>query len=271
MRWSRVLAPLALLFAAIALTGCRTAVEPVTGRGQFILTSRGEETRMGLQSWRKTLDEERPCRNRKQVAAVARVGRAISEAVDEEDFEWEFRAFESSQANAFCLPGGKVAVYSGLFRYVANDAELAAVVGHEIGHALARHGGERMTQGMLQNLGELGLSVVLRSKPPSHRARWMAAYTGLTTLGVVLPYSRTHEYSADQIGLILMARAGYLPEASISFWSKFGASGTSSTIEEFLSTHPMGAKRRERLRSLLHRAQLEYDMAPIKLGLGTVY
>ena len=271
MRWSRILASLALALGSFFLTGCQTAVEPITGRRQFILTSPGEETRMGLQSWRETLGKERPCRDSRKVAAVERVGRAISEAVDEQGFEWEFRAFESDQANAFCLPGGKVAVYSGLFRFVANDAELAAVVGHEIGHALARHGGERMTQGMLRNLGELGLSVALRNKPQSHQARWMAAYTGVTTLGVILPYSRTHEYSGDRIGLILMARAGYLPEAAVSFWGKFGASGTSSPIAEFLSTHPMGAKRRQRLRGMLPKAQLEYDMAPVKRGLGTVY
>lgn len=271
MRCWRILAPLTLLFAGIALTGCRTAIEPVTGRSQFILTSRGKETSMGVQAWHETLGEEKPCRNRKQVEAVERVGRAISQVVEEEGFEWEFRTFESDQANAFCLPGGKVAVYSGLFRFVANDAELAAVVGHEIGHALARHGGERMTQGMLRNVGELGLSMVLRSKPQSQQARWMAAYAGLTTLGVILPYSRTHEYSADQIGVILMAQAGYRPEAAISFWGKFGASGSSSAVEEFLSTHPMGSKRRERLRSLLPKAQLEYEMAPVKRGFGTVH
>ncbi len=262
-------------FAAVGLltglAGCQTTTEPFTGRSQLILTSPAQEMQTGLQAWRQVTGQEKPCRDRWKVDAVRRVGQALSRAAARPDFKWEFRVFESDRANAFCLPGGKVGVYSGLFKYVANDAELAAVVGHEIGHAIARHGGERMTQAMLLDLGALGLSMAIKGRPEEHRARWLAAYTGLSTVGVVLPFSRRQEYSADQIGLMLMAKAGYDPEAAIQFWRKFAAEQKSPAVAEFLSTHPLDSRRLQRLRSLLPRAIIEYEMAPDRRGLGQQY
>ncbi len=257
-----------VLFAA---TGCQTATEPVTGRSQFILTAPGQESRMGLQAWESILEEEKPSQNQAYVAAVKRVGTAVATTVDQPGFEWEFRTFASDQANAFCLPGGKVGVYDGLFKYIANDAELAAVIGHEIAHAVARHGGERMTQGMLQNLGALGLSVALSSKAEEEQTRWMAAYAGLTTVGVILPYSRTHEYAADEIGTMYMARAGYDPRAALTFWQKFGGDNQTPGMLEFLSTHPVGQNRIARLKQIVPRARQEYQAAPVQRGLGASY
>ncbi|NOY79703.1 MAG: M48 family metallopeptidase [Kiritimatiellaeota bacterium] len=253
------------------LGGCQTATEPFTGRSQLILTSPSQEMQAGLQAWRQVTEREKPCRDRWKVEAVRRVGQALSRAAARPDFNWEFRVFESDQANAFCLPGGKVGVYSGLFKYVANDAELAAVVGHEIGHAIARHGGERMTQAMLLDLGALGLSMAVKGRPEEQRARWLAAYTGLSTVGVVLPFSRRQEYSADEIGLMLMAKAGYDPEAAIEFWRKFAAKQKTPAVAEFLSTHPLDNKRLQRLRNFLPKAILEYEMAPNRRGLGQRY
>ena len=256
---------------AFAPSGCQTTTEPITGRPQFILTDPAQEARMGLQAWQDIQKEEKLSDSPAHAAAVERVGTALSKAIDEKDFEWEFKTFKSDQANAFCLPGGKVGVYDGLFEYLENDAELAAVVGHEIGHAVARHGGERMTQGLLQNLGALGLSVALKDATEVQQVRWMAAYAGLTTVGVILPYSRTHEYAADQLGVMYMARAGYDPHAALSFWEKFAKQSKTPGILEFLSTHPVGENRIQRLKQILPRAMIEYEMAPVRRGLGKSY
>jgi len=252
--------------AAFVATGCRTV--PFTGRSQLLLMSAQEETTMGLQAWQEVVKKEKPSTNQAHVAAVNRVGEAIRAVAERPDFEWEFRTFASDQANAFCLPGGKVAVYEGLFKFVANDAELAAVVGHEIGHAIARHGGERVSQIMLLKLGEAGLSIALSGKSEAARNAWLAAYTGVGTVGYMLPYSRKHEYEADHLGLLLMAKAGYDPQAALSFWQKFGGQKKSSALEEFLSTHPLGPKRLLRLETMMPDASAEYESAPVKRGLG---
>jgi predicted Zn-dependent protease len=271
MKLSQLCAIAVTCFVWVAVSGCQTAVEPVTGRSQFILTSPAEERQMGSQTWEQIIQEMPLSENRARREAVTRVGNALSNAINQPEYQWEFKTFANDAANAFCLPGGKVGVYDGLFDYVANDAELAAVVGHEIGHAVARHGGERMTQALLQNLGALGLSIVLKDTAEENQVRWMAAYAGVTTVGVILPYSRTHEYAADELGIIYMARAGYNPEACIRFWEKFSQQSDTPAALEFLSTHPVGEKRLQRLRELLPRAQLEYETAPLKRGLGKAY
>lgn len=261
------------LMAAFLLSGCATNYEPVTGRSQFILTNPQSEAKMGLEAWEKIRKEEELSTHPKYNAAVQRVGQNIARVVEQPGFEWEFRLFKSDQANAFCLPGGKVGVYQGLFKYAANDAELAAVVGHEIGHAIARHGGERMTQGILVNAGAAGLSIALNDKEAKERQKWLLAYTGLSTVGVILPYSRKQEYAADEIGLLYMARAGYSPEAALSFWKKFGSERKSvmDDVAEFLSTHPIGEKRLDRLRNMLPRAVAEYSISAKQYGLGVKY
>ncbi len=256
----------------LVVPGCQTATEPYTGRRQLILTPRSTELQMGERAWREILSKEKPCTDPKKIAAVQRVGKALAAVVPNSGFHWQFKVFQSDQANAFCLPGGKVGVYSGLFKYVDNDAELAAVLGHEIGHAIAHHGAERMTQGMLVDLGALGLSMALDHRGSEHTARWLRAYSGLATLGYLLPYDRTQEYSADQIGLMLMAKAGYDPEAALAFWRRFAAGHPRQpAIAEFLATHPLDQKRIARLRRELYKANLEYELAPVRRGLGKVY
>ena len=270
LRYLRLLtAGLFLAATAPFMTSCRTATEPITGRKQIFLTAPGQETRMGLQAWRDILEDEKPTPDKAKAEAVRRVGNNLKKVVSRPEYEWEFRTFAAKEPNAFCLPGGKVGVYDALFKYVDNDAELAAVVGHEIGHAVARHGGERMTQAILQNLGALGLSAALKDESAKTRARWMAAYTGITTVGVILPYSRTHEYAADELGMIYMARAGYKPSAAVSFWEKFGKLGGAQL--EFLSTHPLSEKRLTHLREILPCAMIEYETAPVQRGLSEAY
>ena len=173
--------------------------------------------------------------------AAQRTGSAIAKATDQDDFDWEFIVFESSVPNAFCLPGGKVAVYSGLFKYVQNDAELASVIGHEAGHAVARHGGERLSQAKLQSWGNSLLAFALEDNALKEKA--LLAYGVTTNVGAILPYSRKHEYEADYLGMIFMAKAGYDPNAAITFWEKFQNASKTSGIDEYLSTHPVGKKR----------------------------
>ncbi|OGV74264.1 MAG: hypothetical protein A3K19_14125 [Lentisphaerae bacterium RIFOXYB12_FULL_65_16] len=253
----------------MTLSGCVT--EPYTGRSQFIFTSSNMEASMSLDSWKQILEKEKPSANAAMCAAVERVGSAIQAVAGKPDYEWEFRVLQSDQANAFCLPGGKVAVYEGLFQYMENDAELACVVAHEVGHALARHGGERMSQAMAVQAGALGLSLALGSQTDVNRERWLMAYTGIATVGYILPYSRTQEYAADQIGLMLMAKAGYDPDAALAFWERFSQKSGGRSTPEFLSTHPVGANRIAKLQELVPKAVLEYEIADQKRGLGAKY
>lgn len=252
------------------ISGCVS--EPITGRKRLIFTSMSQEMSLGAKSWQDLLQKQKLSTNQAHIAAVRRVGSTISQVVNEPGFEWEFRVFDSKQANAFCLPGGKVGVYEGLFQYVSNDAELAAVIGHEIAHATARHGGERMTQAMALGVGGAALAVALKDKPSRDRQLWLMAYGGLGTLGMVLPYSRVHEYAADKIGTIYMARAGYDPHAAITFWKKFSqGKGKKSAVSEFLSTHPLDQHRIQQLEQLLPKAMAEYRKAPRQYGLGETY
>ncbi len=248
------------------LTGCVT--NPITGRSQFMLTSPQEEAQLGEQAWKEVLSQSKISNNPKYNAALKRVGTCIAQAANKPDYKWEFKVLENSEPNAFCLPGGKVAVNTGLFQYTANDAELAAVVGHEVGHAIARHGGERISQGMVQEAGAQAISVALDGKSAGTVQGILIGYAVGSNLAVVLPYSRTHEYEADKMGLVFMAKAGYNPNAAISFWQKFQAISSTSKLGEFFSTHPMSEKRLEELKNYLPTAQGMYNTAPNKKNLG---
>lgn len=258
-----------MLPVVLFLGGC--VVVPETGRQRLILTSAGMESNLGAQAWAEVRGAERPTDNPRWAAAVQRVGKAIAEAANEPSYQWEFACFANEQANAFCLPGGKIAVYDGIFQYMANDAELAAVVAHEVAHATARHGGERMTQAMAVSAGALALGVALQDQDREARERWLLAYGGISTVGLLLPYSRVHEYEADRIGLMYMARAGYHPEAAVHFWEKFSEGKGGGSISDFLSTHPADAKRIAELRRHMPRAMAEYNRAPKRHGFGEVY
>ena len=257
----------AKLFVLVALTiniaflcGCSTV--PYTDRSRILLTGENEENNLGLDAWQKMLAEGKMSSNVKQNGALLRIGSNISAVAGKPDYKWEFRVFVNPQANAFCLPGGKVGVTSSLFEFTANDAELATVVGHEIGHAIARHGGERMSHGILQQIGSE--AVAYGTQEPM----FVTAFGLISHVGGILPYSRVHEYEADHIGLILMAKAGYDPRAALSFWKKFGKGGTDQRLMELLSTHPMSKKRWAEMEALQKKAREYYDKAPKKHGFG---
>ncbi len=250
-------------------SSCQTV--PYTGRSQVMMISEDEESHMGEQAWQEVKNQYKKSSNSKHNSALERVGPAIARVADQPNFRWEFMVFESKEPNAFCLPGGKVAVFTGLFEFLANDAELATVVGHEVAHAIARHGAERYSHAMLQQTGGQILQTALGGTRASERGTqlWLLAYAGLSNVGVMLPYSRTQEYEADQIGLMLMAKAGYDPNASLDFWSKFSTISSNSRLKEFFSTHPMSKKRMEEMRKLLPDVMEEYNACPSKKGYGT--
>lgn len=256
--------PVLLLITALAaLTGCRTV--PISGRTQLMLSSEGYENSLGAEAFGEYKQKYRPSANQAHNQAMQRVGDAVRDAANQNSYQWEFTVLESADANAFCLPGGKVAVYSGLFDYTANDAELACVVAHEVAHALARHGGERMSWSQLQSLGMLG--VLYGSKSET-----VASLYGLTTdVGVMLPFSRSNETEADAMGLTLMARAGYDPRAAVTFWQKFSSGHSQSALDSWLSTHPGGEVRIRDLQAAMPAALQEYQAARNKKDLGVIY
>jgi predicted Zn-dependent protease len=242
-------------------SGCHTV--PYSDRTRFLATSESEEARMGLDAWNEVLQSEKVSSDPFLNHALKRVGGAIAAVSGRSDFNWEFKVFDSETANAYCLPGGKVGVYTALYRYTANDAELATVVSHEIAHAICRHGGERVSQNLLQTLGAALLSTATDSEAV------MVAYGAATQYGALLPFSRKHESEADYVGLLLMAKAGYDPRQSIAFWRKFGDQ-ESSKLMEYVSTHPHGTTRIEGLQEKMPEALKLYEQSPRK-GLGTVY
>jgi predicted Zn-dependent protease len=250
IRRRAVRSALAGVALAIALVACAKA--PVTGRNQLILLSESQDADMGLQAYQQIKQEEKVSTDPELTERVETVGERIAAVSPYPDWDWEFTLFDDPQPNAFALPGGKVGVYTGLFKVAKNDAQLAAVLAHEVGHALARHGAERMSQGLLTQLGGAAVGVATGSQA------YVDAYSQLATLGVMLPYSRTQESEADEIGLMLMAKAGYDPREAIKLWQNFEALG-GERPPEFLSTHPSEGTRIERLKELMPKALEIYE------------
>ena len=232
------------------------------------MTTAQQENQMGLQAWQEIQKQEKLSKDKRYVDAVNRVGKNLSAVADDQGFHWEFLVFDSKTPNAFCLPGGKVAVYTALFKFFDNDAQLATVVGHEIGHAIARHSGERLTHEMLRSVGQKAIEA---SVSEANMDNWMMAYGLASQVGAILPYSRAHEYEADKIGMLLMAKAGYDPRQAIVFWERFAKLSNTSTLGESFSTHPMSAKRVRDMEELLPKAMQIYEQAPVKRGLGVIY
>jgi len=253
-----------LSILALLFIGCTKA--PITGRSQLITVSPQQEMALGFESAKQVLQKEKVSTDPQKNAMVKRIGQRIGQIASSQyptakNFQWEFFVIDNDeQANAFCLPGGKVFVYTGLFKYVANDDELAAVMGHEIAHALARHGAERMSSGQLAQIGGQVLGAVMQSRGnQANTTLAMQAFGIGTQLGVMLPHSRTQEYEADHIGLILAAKAGYDPRSALTFWQKFGNSG--ETPPEYLSTHPAPANRIKQIKGLLPKTIPMYNAA----------
>ncbi len=265
---SRTLCPTRTLAAAavamvglLSLGGCATVSE--TGRSQVLLISPSEEARMGLTAFQKVKASETVSTDAKHAALVRKVGGRISKVAPMPHAQWEFVLFEDSSPNAFALPGGKVGINTGILKITQNEAGLATVMGHEVAHAVARHGAERMSQGVLVQLGGAVLGAALGGESALTREVAQQAYGLGTQLGVMLPYSRVHELEADELGLLYMARAGYDPNEAVAFWQRFADYNRKrgGKPPAFLSTHPVDAKRIAQLRAMLPTAMAEYKRA----------
>ena len=252
------LAPLAPL---LLLASCAT--EPVTGRRQLMLTSQNDEREQAAEMWSEISATKKQCPQPQLQRIVQEVGARMARQADATmRNKWSFHLFQDREANAFCLPDGHVCIYDGIFLHVRNEAELAAVIGHEIGHVVARHGSERMSQEHLVDQGKLLLTTALGYANSDQTDLWVAAYTGIANVGFLYPYSRRHEYIADRMALLFMARAGYAPEAALEFWSRFSANhGGNDGISQFTSTHPSDVQRVEHLKLILPEAQSIYRVS----------
>ncbi|MCW5891574.1 MAG: M48 family metallopeptidase [bacterium] len=244
---------------AVLVAACGTV--PYTNRSQLVLISAREEAALGAQAFKEVVTEEPVLRAGGVVTPVVEVGQRLAAVAQRPDFDWRFVVIDKpDEVNAFCLPGGKVAVYTGILPVARDTAGLAVVMGHEIAHALARHGAERMSQGMVAQLGGALLGAGLGDSQSGQMI--LAAYGLGAQYGVLLPYSRTQESEADQIGLMLMARAGYDPREAVAFWQRMDATTSASGAPpEFLSTHPGHSTRVRQLSGWMPEATRVYEQS----------
>src|SRR5690606_32996234 len=221
---------------------------PVTGRSSLSLIDQGTMSQLSHQEYNKFLAGNKAEKGTADAQLVNKVGNRLVSAIQQyfnqkgqsnalSGYQWEFNVVQQNVANAWCMPGGKVVVYKGIFPITQDEAGLAVVMGHEIAHAIAQHGNERMSQALVQEAGGMALSVALANQPAQTRALFNTAYGLGTTLGGTLPYSRKHESEADEMGLIFMAMAGYNPNEALGFWQRM-ARQKGQNIPEILSTHP---------------------------------
>ena len=253
-----------MLFMAAA---CTTV--PITERRAIHLVSDHEMTTLSLQEYSKVIQQSKLSPNATEVQMVKNVGGRIAKATEDllrengmtedlQNYKWEFNLIDDPKTvNAWCMPGGKVAVYTGILPVTRDETGLAVVMGHEIAHAVAKHGNERMSQGLLAQLGGVALSVALSTQPAAATDLFLSAYGMGTQVGILLPYSRVQESEADKIGLALMARAGYDPRQAVPFWKRMNESG-GSRPPEFLSTHPAPETRIREIEAFLPEAMKYY-------------
>ncbi len=218
---------------------------------------------MGIAAFNQALKNANVSRNPRYNAAVKRVGMRIAHVANARVHNWDFKVIQDDkQMNAFALPGGKVAVYTGIMPIAQTDAGLATVMAHEIAHVVARHGGERMSAGMLAQLGETAVSTMMSGKNPKTYKAVMQAYGLGANIGVIMPFGRSQESEADRIGLIYMAKAGYDPREALAFWQRMSdASKGKRRSSEFLSTHPSYGTRTKNLRRWMPQAMVYYNRA----------
>ena len=256
-----------LAIAAFVSVGCSTV--PITGRKQLDLVPNSTMLATSFQEYDKFLEEHKLSTNQEETQMVKRVGTRIEKAVEQyfkekglsdqlEGYAWEFNLVEDKEANAWCMPGGKVVVYTGILPITKNEAGLATVMGHEIAHAVARHGNERMSQALLAQMGGMALAVALDQNPSETSQLWLAVYGVGTQVGILLPYSRLQESEADHLGLIFMAMAGYDPHQAVDFWQRMAKMKEGQAPPEFLSTHPSDEARIKKIEEFLPEAMKYY-------------
>jgi predicted Zn-dependent protease len=258
---------ISVCLVCLLTAACSTV--PVTGRSQLNLIPAASMLSMSAQQYGTFLQENKISKNQQQAAMVARVGDRIQKAVERyfqsigrpdylQNYQWEFKLVEDSQVNAWCMPGGKVVVYTGILPVTRDEAGLVVVMGHEIAHAIAEHGNERMSQGLIAQMGGTALSTALESKPEATRQLWMTVYGVGAQYGALLPYSRMQENEADHLGLVFMTMAGYDPNVAAGFWERMAAQKGGEAPPELLSTHPSDATRIANIRQLIPAVLREY-------------
>ena len=263
MRISRGCISLIIVILFLSLS-CTTV--PITGRKQFIILPDYAMLSMSLQQYNEFLKTNKISSNQEQTQMVKKVGRKIQMAVEQyftdknmsytlRDYKWEFNLIESEEKNAWAMPGGKVVVYEGLLPITRDEAGLAVVMGHEIAHAIAKHGNERMSQGLIVQMGGMALTKAMAEKPEKTRRLWMTAFGVGAQFGVMLPFSRYQESEADHLGLVFMAKAGYDPNEAVEVWKRMAQMKEGQTPPEFLSTHPSDETRIRKIKETIPKVK----------------
>lgn len=261
-----------LFFAIISVLVSACSSVAITGRRQLNLVSNDEVLNLSAQSYKQFIDSMPLSTNKVQTQLIKNVGAKISAAVisylktsefasEVNNYKWEFNLVKDTAVNAFCMPGGKVVFFEGILPVTKNETGIAVVMGHEIAHAIAKHSNERLSQQMLVQYGAAITDLLVSQKSELTRVGINTLYGIGTQVGVMLPYSRKHEYEADRMGLIFMAMAGYNPEESIAFWERMAANGSSASLE-LLSTHPSDVNRIAKMKEYLVEAKTYYK--PVK-------
>ena len=259
-----------ILFCGLAMIALvlSCAKNPFTGKNTLALVPNSEILPSAFAQYGTFLKENKVITGTSDAKKVESVGVKIKNAAEKwlnangyqgylKDYQWEYKLVENKEVNAWCMPGGKIVVYSGILPITKDEGGLATVMGHEVSHALANHGQQRMSAGMLQQLGAVGVAAATGGKSAETQQIAMTAYGATTEIGGMLPFSRSHETEADRIGLILMAIAGYNPEQAVTFWSRMGAASGGNKPPEFMSTHPSDETRIANLRKLVPIAKAE--------------
>ncbi|MBI3128749.1 MAG: M48 family metallopeptidase [Candidatus Tectomicrobia bacterium] len=254
----RLLAFVLAAFLALPLLGGCVRSE-LTGRQQLLILPPSSEQEMGLTAWQELLKKHKINRDPRINAMVRRVLGRIAGATGQTGYKWEFAVIEDRTPNAFALPGGKVGVHTGILPYTRDETGLAAVIGHEVAHVIARHGGERVSQQLLVNLGLAAVEAGMSGGDPAMVRQVTGLLGAGASVGLILPFSRSHESEADRLGLIYMAKAGYDPRAAVDFWRRMQQAGRGKgKPPEFLSTHPSDETRIRQLQQWLPEAMRNY-------------
>jgi metalloendopeptidase OMA1, mitochondrial len=247
--------PVTIFLLLVTILACQTVQQ--TGRSQLIVVSESQESQLGADAYKSTLKKEQLSARADWQAQLRRVGERIAAAANKPEYKWEFNVIQGKEVNAFALPGGKVAFWEGIMPVAQDDTGIAVIMGHEVAHAIARHGAERMSQTIgAQAIGQL-LSAGVGQVNPALQSDFLKLYGLGASVGVLMPWGRAQESEADRIGLTLMAKAGYDPSAALGFWERMSkVSGTKPP--EFLSTHPSDATRVAQIRAWLPEAMKYY-------------
>jgi predicted Zn-dependent protease len=251
------------IFSSLVLA---CATNPITGKQNLNFVSNSELFPTSFQQYSTFLSENKVITGTADAKRVESVGFRIKAAAEKyltflgqsqylKDYRWEYKLVDNKEVNAWCLPGGKIVVYSGILPITQDEAGLATVMGHEVSHALANHGAQRMSAAQLQQIGGAVLDAATSSKSAQTQAIFSQAYGMGTEVGVMLPFSRSNETEADKIGLTLMAIAGYNPDDAVAFWSRMSAKSGGSGTPEFMSTHPSDATRIANIKALIPEAK----------------